>query len=66
MPPFDVPDIIVPPVVTPTPPCNPKTDPECPPPPPDDVPEPATYLVLIVGILGVWLAFRRPPKARIE
>lgn len=65
VPPYVTPGVIVPPIVTPTPPCNPKTDKECPPPPPppDDVPEPATWLVLIVGILGVFWMFGRPKRA---
>ncbi|MEK7265301.1 MAG: PEP-CTERM sorting domain-containing protein [Pseudomonadota bacterium] len=62
-----MPGIVVPPVLPPTPPCDPKKDPECPPPPPpDDVPEPATWIVFLVGIIGVWLTFGRGPKARIE
>jgi hypothetical protein len=49
------------------PPCDPKTDPDCeppppPPPPPVDVPEPATWLLLI-GAFGVLLTLAR--KARV-
>jgi hypothetical protein len=67
IPPYEVPGYVFPPVgpgTTVKPPCNPETDKECPPPPPDDVPEPATIFMLIVGILGASLAFRRTPKAR--
>jgi len=66
IPPFELPGIVVPPTVPPPPPCNPETNPECPPPPPpptDDVPEPATWLLLLIGILSVWMALRPARKA---
>jgi hypothetical protein len=67
IPPFDLPGYVIPPVGPGKPPCDPKKDPECPPPPPpDDVPEPATILILLVGILGTWLVFGRAPRARTE
>lgn len=72
IPPYELPGYVFPPVspgTTVNPPCNPETDDECPPPPPpppDDVPEPATIFILLVGILGVWLAFGRAPRARID
>lgn len=65
MPPFDVPTIVVgtPVPQPPRPPCNPETDEECPPPPPPppptDVPEPATWLILLAAILGAGWMFRR-------
>lgn len=64
VPPFDNPGFIPTGVAPPPgpPPCDPKKDPECPPPPPPpphDVPEPATWLVLIAGLIGVWLVFGR-------
>jgi hypothetical protein len=70
IPPFVVPGIVIPPpttVVPPgPPPCDPKIDPECPPPPPPpvDVPEPAAWMVLLVAILGTWLAFGRYAPSR--
>ncbi|MEZ5922426.1 MAG: PEP-CTERM sorting domain-containing protein [Parvularculaceae bacterium] len=50
------------------PPCDEKTNPECPPPPPppppSDVPEPATWAIIVVGLLASILLLgrrRRPP-----
>jgi len=61
----------VPTPAAPEPPCDEKTNPECPPsppppPPPSDVPEPATWAIILVGLLASLLLLGRRHRPPVE